>query len=74
MSGMYEGDDVVEFKDAWADGQTDKALCCYLDAEKPDVKTWVPFSMLHIDSDVSAPGDEGTLTVKRWWAEQVNLA
>lgn len=52
---------------AICDHETDKALLVILSDQK---KIWVPKSVVHIDSEVQAKGDEGTLTVQKWFAEK----
>ncbi|MFA4971166.1 MAG: hypothetical protein WC683_01040 [bacterium] len=40
-------------------------------AEDPiNGSVWVPQSQVHEDSEVYQEGDEGTLVVSEWWAEQ----
>ncbi len=41
----------------------------------PDVEgdEWIPKSVIHDDSEVWKAGDEGTLIVQGWWAEQNGL-
>ena len=34
---------------------------------------WVPRSLLHEDNEVDNEGEEGTLAVQYWWAEQEGL-
>ena len=46
--------------------ETEKAILVRID----DKETWVPKSVVHDDSDVWKTGDEGTIIVKRWWAEK----
>lgn len=48
---------------------TELAILCVID----DDKIWVPQSQVHDDSEVWAKGDEGTLVVTAWWAEQRGL-
>jgi len=47
--------------------ETDKALL--IRANDKDI--WVPKSVVHDDSEVfDMENDEGTVVVKRWWAEK----
>ncbi len=41
-----------------------------------DVKAWVPYSLIDDDSEINADsdeGDEGTLIIPQWKAEELNL-
>ena len=47
--------------------ETDKALLIRVN----DKDIWVPKSVVHDDSEVfDMENDEGTVVVKRWWAEK----
>jgi hypothetical protein len=47
--------------------ETDKAFLVRVD----DKEIWVPKSCVHDDSEVyDMENDEGTIVVKRWWAEK----
>jgi hypothetical protein len=49
--------------------QTDKVALCSFE----DVEAWIPFSQILPDSEIyekSQPGDEGTLAIPEWLAEQ----
>jgi hypothetical protein len=56
-------DDVVALK------ETSLALLCLIDGKEH----WLPKSVIHEDSEVSAEGDEGTLVVPEWFAEKEGL-
>lgn len=45
---------------------TEKALLVKID----DKDLWIPKSCVHDDSEVYEVGHEGTVVVKRWWAEK----
>ncbi len=38
-----------------------------------DVEVWIPKSQIHADSEVEGEGDEGTLAIPRWLAENEDL-
>lgn len=46
-----------------------KALLVLLDGEE----TWVPYSVVHDDSEVYGKGNEGRLVVAFWWAKSRGL-
>lgn len=50
--------------------KTAKALLCEIEGDE----YFVPDSQIDDDSEVFAEGDEGTLIVSLWWAEQEKLA
>lgn len=54
---------------------SDKALKIQFDDDaRPPL--WVPVSVIHDDSEIyerAGDGAEGTLIVKRWWAEKEGL-
>lgn len=35
---------------------------------------WVPFSVIHDDSEVFEPGHEGNVVVHEWWADKQGLS
>jgi hypothetical protein len=35
---------------------------------------WIPNSMIHDDSEVFAPGNEGNVVVNGWWADKEGLS
>lgn len=63
---QFRPDDRVEVRDASCIAMTEKALLVEVDGEQ----TWVPRSQVDDDSEVWEDGQEGTLTVSRWIAEQ----
>ena len=48
-----------------------KALLCVIEE---DVEAWIPKSQIDDDSDVREEGDEGTLVIPLWLAEEKDLA
>ncbi len=38
-----------------------------------DEPTWVPYSVIHADSEVCHEGDKGDMLVKGWWADRQGL-
>ena len=50
--------------------ETDKALLVRF---KDSTEKWIPKSVIHVDSDVFEADSEGTLIVKRWFAEREGL-
>lgn len=54
---------------AWCRKATDKAR--YIESEH--YTGWVPFSVIHDDSEVYEPGDHGKLILKGWWALKQGL-
>lgn len=49
--------------------ETDKAVLARID----DKEVWIPKSCIHDDSEAfsaAADQNEGTIVVKRWWAEK----
>lgn len=67
---MKNDDETFEVDDCEAIHETEKAVLIKLD----DEEWWVPRSVICEDSEVANSGDEGTLTIKRWWAEKQGLA
>ena len=47
------------------------AIKCQFPGDSEPV--WVPLSQIHDDSEVGKQGDDGTLIVSRWFAEQAEL-
>jgi hypothetical protein len=62
-------DDVFDIPESTILRETDKAILVR-SSEFGDDEVWVPKSVIHEDSSVFAEGDEGTLLVKRWFAEK----
>lgn len=59
----------VEFPGAKCTRATAKALLVVIDGKEH----WIPQSHVHADSEVWQAGDEGTLVVSQWIAEQKGL-
>lgn len=66
-----EGDEPVEFEDCWCSGETELAI--KIGGIKAGEWTWFPKSVIHDDSEVWEEGQQGTLIVKRWFAEKEGL-
>ena len=49
--------------------ETAKAILVEIDGDE----VWIPKSVIHDDSEVSAGGDEGDLVVAQWFAEREGL-
>lgn len=48
---------------------TEKALLCEVDGKQ----VWIPQKLIHDDSEVWKPGDEGELVIPMWLAEEKGL-
>lgn len=59
----------VELEDVKVVKATDNALCLHIN----DEDIWCPRSAVADESEVFEQGDEGTITVARWWAFKNNL-
>lgn len=71
---MRDTDPVEEIDDVKCDKDTPKAILVEVTVAKgKTIKTWVPKSLIHDDSDVYKAGTEGKLVVARWFAEQEGL-
>lgn len=64
---------VVEFEDVKAIRNSDSEKALLVCGIVDDKDTWVPHKMIHEDSEVLEPGDEGTLIVSKWWAETAGV-
>lgn len=62
-------DDGIRIENVRVVHATDKALLCEIDGDE----TWIPKSQISADSEVSEAGDEGTLIITEWIAEQKGL-
>jgi hypothetical protein len=62
--------DTHEVDDVTVENETDKAILVKFEDGK---KTWIPKSVIHDDSEVYKMGTDGTLIVKRWFAEKEGL-
>lgn len=60
---------LVELDDVTCKAETDKALLCDIDGEE----IWIPLSQVDDSSEVQSKGDEGTLIITKWCAEQKGL-
>lgn len=60
--------DTVEFE-AFCKAESDKAILCVIDGEE----VWIPLSQVDDDSEVYSKGDEGSLIITEWIAEQKGL-
>lgn len=70
---MDDGNEGVVVGEGRVKRETERAV---LVAMSDDTEVWVPKSCLHDDSEVfedSEDGREGTLVVKRWFAEKEGL-
>ncbi len=68
-----EGEESVTFEDAKVIAETAMALkieCEELNSQP----VWIPRSVIHDDSEISEKDDEGTLALKRWFAEKEGFA
>jgi hypothetical protein len=61
--------DTVEIEDVTVKAETELALLCIID----DKQQWIPKSVVHEESEVSADGDTGTIVLMRWFAEKEGL-
>jgi hypothetical protein len=61
----------VSFEDAYSIQETEKALC----VDCPDFHhpLWIPKSQIHDDSEVWKNGQDGTLVITEWFAEERGL-
>jgi hypothetical protein len=59
----------VEFEDVETEAETDNALLCTIDGKN----VWIPKSQIDDNSEVWKKGDEGTLVVSEWIAEEKGL-
>ena len=61
--------DTVEIEDVTVKAETELALLCIID----DKQQWIPKSVVHEESEISADGDTGTIVLMRWFAEKEGL-
>lgn len=57
------------FEDVECEAETDDAILCIIDGKQ----YWFPKSQVSDDSEVNKKGEEGTLVVSQWIAEQKDL-
>lgn len=55
--------------EGWIKRTTDKAVLCAIGERE----VWIPRSLLCEGTDVKRTGDDGTIVVPRWFAEQEDL-
>lgn len=58
-----------DFEDVTCEAETTDAILCLIEEKK----VWIPKSHVADGSEVTGKGDEGTLTVSQWIAEQKDL-
>ena len=63
--GEYCGE-YCKVEDVDAMANTDKAVLIFIEGER----FWVPFSLIHPESEVKVKGDAGDLIVARWFARK----
>lgn len=61
--------DTVDFSNVVAKHETEAAILCVVDGKE----VWIPKSQIDDSSEVKEDGDEGTLVVSEWIAEQKDL-
>ena len=66
---MQDFKSMVEIKDVFATAETMLALLCIIDGEEH----WIPKAQIDANSEVWKNGDEGTLIISEWIAEQKGL-
>ena len=66
---MPEFKDKVSIEDVTCLKSTEKACLCLIGTEE----MWIPQSQIDDDSEVCTEGDEGTLVISQWIAEQKGL-
>lgn len=59
----------VRVEDVRAMRETDKALLCRIE----DEEVWIPKSQITDDSEVYKQGDDGTLVITEWLANEKGL-
>lgn len=63
-------DDVEEVDGCTTEKETAKAILVLLPS---GIKTWIPKSVIHDDSEVYADKTSGRLVVARWFAEKEGI-
>lgn len=66
---MSDRNEPVEIAVTEVIAETDKAILCVVD----DEDVWIPISQIDDASEVWEYGDEGTLVIPRWLAEEKGL-
>jgi hypothetical protein len=65
---------IVHLEDCEVVGETDKAIFVAIgDGIKSGERMWIPKSQVHDDSEIWKLGQEGTLVITEWIAEQKGL-
>jgi hypothetical protein len=59
----------IEYFEAHCTRETEKALLCVINGEE----VWIAKSQVHDDSEIEGEGDEGTLAIPTWLAEEKGL-
>lgn len=62
--------ETIKIKNVRCKCQTEKAILVEIEGEEH----WIPQSQIDDDSEVFSAGDEGTLVITEWIAEQKGLA
>jgi len=57
-----------DIEDAVCIRETEKAIL--IEAPQFDSAVWIPITQIHMDSEVTEKGDEGTLRVYMWLARE----
>lgn len=69
--GRDEDDEGTEIGEGKCIRATARAILVKLETGEEE---WIPKSCVHDNSEVWDEGQEGTVVVKTWWAEQAGLA
>jgi hypothetical protein len=67
---MPEFREKVWIKDVVVIKRTDKAALCLIEEDE----VWIPQSQIDDDSEVWDEGDEGTLVISQWIADQKKIS
>ena len=70
---MSDDRDEIVYLEVRVKASTPRALLVVVE-EDESLEEWIPRSQIHDDSDVEDKGDEGTLAIPRWLAEERDLA
>lgn len=68
---MRPDDETVAIKGVRALRASERGLYCYIEQTRSN--RWLPQSHIAPESEVRAPGDEGTLVISRWLADREEL-
>lgn len=69
MPRRADGNQTVYIEGVECDRETEKAIRVQISGDD----YWVPKSCVTEDSEVTKKGDDGTLAIKRWFAEKESL-